>query len=264
MVVSFSDIGLSRQLFFDRIREPESTRFLISQLEDGMTVLDVGANIGYYTLIAARNIKGGIIYAVEPDPRCVELLKRNVTLNNLTDRVELHAIAFGDKVGTAKFLRSVAFNVSRIPGEDEELDHNAVVDVPMVTLDDFLKDKGCDVNLIKCDAEGYEYFIVKGGEKTLRSAKRLKIFMEIHPGSIKRLGGNVSEMLEIMSDFNVKALVTMSPPAFRDIINPFRGYSLSYEKVIKYDSKLSELMKDENTMERLQGPYYRIFLEKGF
>jgi len=263
MIVSFSDRGISRQLFFDKIREPESTRLFVNQLEDAMTVLDIGSSIGYFPLVEATIVKRGKIYAMEPDTRNVELLKRTLALNSLTDRVPVFNMAIGDRTGEARFIASDCLNCGRVAKDCEGGGGGGAIAVPMMSIDDFIAKEGCDVDFIRCDVEGYEYFIIKGAEKTLRNSRKLKIFMEVHPTSIRMFGGDVLEMFEMLSDFKVEYLVTVSKPPLIDFINPFRGHSLRCEEVTRFDSRVSELITDGGLRRLLQGSFYRIFLEKG-
>ena len=99
MQLSFNDLGISQALMLDKIREVKATNYIQTFLDKGDIVLDIGANIGYYVLLEARVIKNtGHIYAIEPIPSNIKMLKRNIELNNYQN-VDIYTGAMGEKVG---------------------------------------------------------------------------------------------------------------------------------------------------------------------
>src|SRR5437762_6700710 len=98
MELDLFDEGISRELLHCDVRERETLYVLTRILRPGMTVLDVGANIGYYVLLAARMVgPEGFIYAVEPAPANVGALQRNLRLNALDDRVRVLHMGISDR-----------------------------------------------------------------------------------------------------------------------------------------------------------------------
>ncbi len=103
MLLNLGDIGISQELFFTSVHEAESTKQTLEEIKTGMTVLEIGANIGYYALIEARLVgEKGKIIAFEPSPINMAAFKANVVLNNYDDRIETHNLGIGSTVGKFK------------------------------------------------------------------------------------------------------------------------------------------------------------------
>lgn len=260
MILDLSDKGICKDLFLYKSREPESTKIFIKEVSEGMKVVDIGANIGYYALMESRIVGDqGKVYAIEPEPRNYQLLKNNVELNNYSNRVELFNIAIGNRTGKELFEISDKYNTHRIAKSRSSDKH---IEVPITTLDEFLKDKSAD--FVRMDVEGYEYFIVLGMEKTLEKKHPLKLFIEMHPRLIKYYGGDVEVMLKMLSDANFRVnYVCLWDPSFGNIVRPFKGKAIPFERVIEYKKPLKDLLENEVTKKIIAGTQtYRIFLEK--
>ena len=260
MMLDLSDKGICKDLFLYRSREPESTKIFMKELSEGMKVVDIGANIGYYVLVESRIVGNrGTVYAIEPEPRNFQLFKHNVELNDYSDRVEPFNIAIGNKTGKELFEISDKCNTHRIAKPNSS---DKCIEVPITTLDEFLEDRSAD--FVRMDAEGYEYFIILGMKKTLEKNHPLKLFIEVHPKLIKQYGGDVEDMLKLLSDASFRVnYVCLWDPSFRNIIRPFKGEAIPFEKVIEYKKPLGDLLENEVTKKIIAGTQtYRIFLEK--
>jgi FkbM family methyltransferase len=143
-------------------------------------VLDVGANIGWYTLNIGRAVEGmGRVYAFEPIPDTFATLERNVALNGMRN-VTLMNVGLGETTGEVEFyLPDVTGSVaaSQRPLFSEQ--QNARVQAKVRRLDEVAKELGLErVDLIKCDIEGGELAMLKGGIETIRRF-RPAIFLEL-------------------------------------------------------------------------------------
>jgi FkbM family methyltransferase len=157
----------------------------------GMTVIDIGANQGFFTIHAAS--KGARVIAVEPSRTNLGLLKENVEQNNLADNVVCVNCAVSDKVGTAtmfepfndrgRYLTTFVSIVERDPG-DASLRKS---EVPVTTLDELFASNKIQVcDLLKMDCEGSEYAILSS--TTPETFSRIKnISFEFHDGRIDEL-----------------------------------------------------------------------------
>ena len=175
------DDGISRFLIISDIREAYITGTVKKELHKGNIVVDIGANIGYYALLEAKLVcDEGKVYAIEPIPDCIELLKENIRLNNYSN-IEIHQLAIGDKSGVAAMYVGKWLNRSQMKELDiykpELLDHE--ISVQVSTLDDFMENKPYP-DVIRMDVEGYEYQIIKGMKGILEEKLPLKLFMEFH------------------------------------------------------------------------------------
>lgn len=188
--IDLSEESLSRQLALDGIREPESTEFLRSQIGEGDIVLDIGSNIGYYVLIEASLVgESGKIYAIEPSPDNIRLLKRNVRENNYSNIVEVYSIAVAEKKGRITLFTSSKSNLNTTFKDsklivEKRISYDKTIEVEGVTVDEFLKDK-MPPTFIRMDIEGGEVEVIKGMKETLQLEKLQKLFIEIHPHLIE-------------------------------------------------------------------------------
>jgi len=172
--------AIHADLFVHKKREPICTDYLIKSgiVKKGDTVLDIGANIGYYVLVESNLVgKNGHIYAVEPVSSNFELLKKNVHLNRLSN-VSTFQYAFGDRITDGEIFVSDKANLCAMSKEAVGGEVLAVQHVNVMTVDEFVKDKKTPT-LVRMDVEGYEYEIIKGMAETLKSG--VKILVELHP-----------------------------------------------------------------------------------
>lgn len=177
MYLDIRDKGVSRELALMEVREKLLTETLQNTLREGDCVVDIGANIGYYALIEARSVgPHGKVYAIEPVPHNMQLLEDSVRLNNYSN-VETFQLAVGQQNGTLPLYISDHPNWSSFYPSRNVVGR---VNVAVVTLDSFLKDKRRP-SLIRMDVEGYEYEILKGMNDILESTTPLRLFVEFHP-----------------------------------------------------------------------------------
>lgn len=160
-------------------REPEMALWR-RWIEPGMTVVDAGANIGYYTLSAAlRAGASGRVLAVEPCSACVGCLRETLRLNDLAG-VTLYAGAASDHSGTVQIQLRESSDVSAVISAQAAatLAPGAVETSPCITLDALCEQEGMtSVDVLKIDVEGHEYAVLRGAERVLRDHAPL-IFYE--------------------------------------------------------------------------------------
>lgn len=199
MLVDPADEVLARYLLQEGTWEPFETSLFEGSISPGMTVVDIGANIGYYTLIAARLVgDGGRVVAFEPDPHNYALLRRNVVRNGFEDRVTLVPAVVSDHHGHSTLYRDKgnlgAHSIARanVAGSDP-------LSVPCLTLDEALSDVDVSiVDVIKMDVQGAEGLVVAGASRVLAQGA-LKVFMELWPEGLQQVGTDPSAVLEALA-----------------------------------------------------------------
>jgi FkbM family methyltransferase len=146
-----------RNTYVKGTKDPHVFRWLDRFLRSGMNVLDVGANVGAYTLAIARSVgPQGLVVAVEPDEVNVAYLRRNVEANRLTN-VRIEAVAAGAECGSIGFVRSD----SNCGGHRVGLGSDC--SVPLVTLDALVATHRLpSVDFVKMDIEGFEHEALRG------------------------------------------------------------------------------------------------------
>jgi FkbM family methyltransferase len=155
-------------------------RILLLNLRPGTVFYDVGAHIGVFSLIAARNLGAlGSVFVFEPDPLNVRRIKEHASRNQL-DSIRIIPKAVCSSVGKLRFLRaSLRSSMNRgVLVEDASAAQESTIEVESITLDAFARENALP-SLIKIDVEGSEAAVLQGSEEIFRSAKPLLV-CEIH------------------------------------------------------------------------------------
>jgi FkbM family methyltransferase len=173
------------------LHEFEDMAFVLHVLRQGDVFIDVGANVGSYTILAAGVCKAQCI-SLEPVPKTFAHLLANVRLNDLESLVSCRNVAAGSAAGTVQFTSGLD-TVNHVVAEDEQV--GDAVSVPVDTLDGILR--GVSATVIKIDVEGFESQVLDGSGETLRSSSLLAVLMEIN-GSGNRYGFNDDLLRERM------------------------------------------------------------------
>ena len=201
--VDTRDISVTPHILIKGFWEMWITRVFMDSLQKGMTVVDIGANIGYYSLIAASMIgEQGRVFAFEANPDIFEILFRNIEINSYLNKTTLINKAVFDKTGSLNFhnykLHHGGSSVCKITEESQKefRDEVEVIEVEAVSLDDYFSDKDIKVDLIKIDAEGSEARIFKGMEKIVKDNPQLTIICEFTPSMVQSLGDDPGTFLE--------------------------------------------------------------------
>jgi FkbM family methyltransferase len=176
-----NDDGISTELALFNTHEPLNTKLFAQNIKKGMICFDIGANIGYYTLLESRIVGDeGRIIAIEPSPINFKQLQKNIKNEN-ANNVELYQLAGGDKNGTIQFLLDPHSNLSRIISKEESKKAvGEIVEVPVKKLDSFLDESSIKkLDLIRMDVEGYEFNILEGMKNSIKKFRPM-IQMEVH------------------------------------------------------------------------------------
>jgi FkbM family methyltransferase len=148
--------------------EPETVALLDELLAGGGTFLDIGANIGFFTLHVASKHKGVRVVAFEPNPSLFPLLAKNVEVNGFVD-VVCKPFAISSKRGTAQLHLSASDMSASLEGDFSHQRSDSVVEVPMESLDAYAQETAIIAPLvIKLDVEGHEKHAFEGAIRTLR------------------------------------------------------------------------------------------------
>jgi FkbM family methyltransferase len=199
LVVNTRDVLMSKSLLWTGTYERHVSRLILERLKPGDLAADIGANLGYFTTVMADRVRAGggtgagKVFAFEPDPGNLRLLRTNVAINALEEWVEIFPMALGEK-STRIYLTNLD---DPNAGGRMTLDSEAEVDghfgkdfsrrpVESISWDDHFTEPP-RLALIKIDVEGYEPRVFKGMEKTLR-AHHPVILMEFSPENIARSG----------------------------------------------------------------------------
>jgi FkbM family methyltransferase len=162
--------------------EPEVQATIRAFCKPGMAVYDVGANIGYTSLLMAQAVgREGLVIAFEPHPKNLDRLQANIELNPFASIVEIVPLAVADQTGPARFQIHVSGGMGRLVGTSVKPDRFiGEIDVSQISLDEFVYGQGNPTpELIKVDIEGGEGLAMRGMRRLLRHA-RPTLLLELH------------------------------------------------------------------------------------
>lgn len=166
--------------------EPEEEAWYRQHVHAGHVVVEVGANIGYFTVMLARAVgETGRVISYEPDPTLNGILRENVARNGYA-MVEVRQSAVADQRGVLNFYRS-----RKSQGDNRLFTHGrdgGVLNVDAVTLDEDLAELGVRVDLLKMDIQGAEPLALRGYEQTLESCPPRRMLIEFWPHGLAGMG----------------------------------------------------------------------------
>ncbi len=194
----------------NRIHEEATTKLFKQIVKEKDVVVDLGANIGYFTLLAAKLVgKNGKVFSLEPEPKNFSYLKKNIEINNYS-QVIANQKAVSNKNGKTKlyvcsydtghhtinqYSGIEAYSRGRKSKEES-------IEIETVTLDSFLEGRTDSVDVIKMDVEGAEALVLAGMDKTLRSNQGIKMFVEFFPLLIEKMGNSPREFIrKLLEDY---------------------------------------------------------------
>jgi FkbM family methyltransferase len=205
LIVDTRDSLLAPWLLLDGLWESHVTGWLQTALPDGGVFVDVGANIGYFTVLGAQVLgERGRVVAVEAHAGLAEVLRRNVIINGMNDRVTVwHRAAWSGPATLAFHQRTHYVANSSIGRVDvdrlSELgDTEEVAEVEGAALDDLLRELP-RVDVLKMDVEGAEVRALTGLRKTIAANPGLTIMFEWSPEQLVQVGDRPEALVDLLS-----------------------------------------------------------------
>ena len=199
--------GMGFMFFFHRPYEENEWRFMQNFLKPGMTFFDVGANQGFYTLLAAKKVqKEGMVFSFEPVPSQMKKLRKNIKINGFGN-VKIEGLALGSESGFAALHISLngdeAMSSLREPYMDASSKREAI-QVPVLTLDEYvLKNKIQSVDFIKVDVEGGELGVLQRAINIIKNYR--PIFMcEVQDIRTQQWGYSSKEICRFLESYSYK------------------------------------------------------------
>ncbi len=208
----------SKLKFLLKWSESESVRVCKKVIHPGMNVLDIGANVGYFTLLFSELVgPENKVFAFEPHPETYRLLVKNIHSSKYKNIIPVRK-ALSDKEGEVEFFevkdisKSSFYDVSKYLSKVDPRGYafKKRLTVDTITLDDFLGKIGDpEINFIKMDIEGAEPKALAGMKKTIERSKDLKMIVEFNAGTLQVGGVSSSEFLNqlIEMGFEIKAVL---------------------------------------------------------
>lgn len=238
--VDTRDLTLAPHILLDGYWEMWITKVFMQIVKENMKVLEIGSNIGYYTLLAASLVgSNGKVISFEANPETFETLSWSVEINGFLDRVELvNKVILDTSKKTVFFMRNRHRGNSSIGSPSEEMliygnDEAKEIEIDSISIDEYFDEK-IQIDVIKIDAEGSEPYIFQGMQRTLALNHQVKIICEFCPSQIIGAGADPRKFLELLVDL---------------------GFTL---KTIDFNSNTVEISIDE----LIELPHSELFLQR--
>jgi FkbM family methyltransferase len=178
--VDTNDIAICSHILLDGVWEEWITDFVRRTLRPGAVFVDVGAHVGWFTLVACDTVgPDGKVFAIEPQPKLASLIRSSLAVNGFADRASVYNLALSDERSKATlFQRPNDSGCATIlaPGKGFIIE----TEVDVFTLDEIID--GQKVDYIKIDAEGAEPRILRGAIATLDANPEIQLLVEHHAG----------------------------------------------------------------------------------
>jgi len=203
------DSIISKSLAMNYVWEPLDTDFILSNVKQKMNVLDLGANIGYYTILISKIVGNlGKVFAFEPSKENYEILTKNIRANRCFNVHSFQkAVSDLNKSGTL-FLDDKNWGDHRIIDfAVSEKDQNRKSEkVDLVNLDSFIP-SDISFNFIKMDIQGAEILALNGMRDIIKRSESLKMLIEFWPYALQNSGYQPQKLIEILRDYGFKLFI---------------------------------------------------------
>jgi FkbM family methyltransferase len=207
LFVNSNDPVITPSLFLNGTYEPFETKIFMNLIKENDILLDIGANIGYYSIIAASIIKKGKIYAFEPEPHNYDLLTRNIKINGYNNIIPVQKVVSNFN-GKVKMYIDNKNTGSHSLSQENVANLKNYLEVNSIKLDDYLEGiNQRKVDIIKMDVQGAESQVIDGLTKTLHHNTSIKIIMEFWPKGLINMEINPIKFLQKIKTLGFKIAV---------------------------------------------------------
>ncbi len=215
MYVDTRDTSFSPHIMFEGIWEKEITGVWRTQIRPDDVVLDVGANFGYYGLIAAPDLDlktKAAVHFIEPNPHLTPLIDKSAKVSGLFNHYHVEQAAISDKPGSITFnlLKdqwcSSSINDSKRLAEYTGIEYEVeeTIKAKVKTIDQYAKEQNIkEVGLMKLDVEGFEDKAFAGMEQVLKNSPNLRLFLEFTIDAYEDAKGFFKELQDAFSSVQV-------------------------------------------------------------
>ena len=200
---------LFSRLILSNKYEPEVSQLCWKYLDPEKDVIDIGANIGFFSVLFAKSIKDRKVLSIEPTPNALRRLRRNLDLNNVSEKVVVFEGVVSDVNGLV--------NLGTIEGKEEysslgAMDHPAInnnnkiqIETVSRTLDQLVSDNMIEPGFIKIDVEGAENLVLKGAVETLQRNRPI-IVSELYDFLLKRNGTSAQQVISKLESLDYSVI----------------------------------------------------------
>ena len=239
------------------------TDFFKKNIQKGDVVLDLGANIGYFTCLFADLVgPTGKVFAFEPEENNFQLLKKNVAVNGY-DNVILEQKAVSNKTEKIKMFIATSPKDHRIY---DPLDDRESTDIDCVTLDDYFKNFDEDISFVKSNVQGADFGVFQGMNSILKKQNsNIVLALEFSPAMLQGFGSNPEEFIDLIFKNNFK-LFDLNPykkifsVTKKQLLNEYtienkKKYTRRYGRIEASETELTDELLEEIVNQELKWPW---------
>lgn len=200
--------------FLSSSYEPDVWNWLKQRTVPGSIILDVGAQFGLYSMLAARHIGAdGRVFAFEPSPETVAVLRRHLTNNGMNGRVEIVQAAVGPEEGEVTFYMAGTHPSNTLAPTTVDPVKLTPVKVKAITVDGFCRQRQLKPTILKIDVEGWELQVLRGATEVVQDPA-LTICVEMHPYAWESAGYTAADFTSFVeaNGFEIVPLTGQSSP----------------------------------------------------
>jgi FkbM family methyltransferase len=223
-IICYKDSILAKYIFTQKFEQNE-IEFIKKYLNEGDVFIDIGSNIGLFSLIGAKYVgKSGKVFSFEPAKRTYQRLIENIKLNNLQNIFALN-MAISNIKGIFKLnISDTKYDAWNSFGKPTAGEIKKTEDVITTTIDDFVSEyKLNNISLIKIDVEGWEIPVLQGGKELFSSKHAPTLLVEFTDENAKNAGYSCKELYYILKDFGY-TLYTYNSKENKLVIENLREY----------------------------------------
>lgn len=199
--------GFTQELIYGNNYEEATTNIFKGFIKQGSIVVDIGANVGYFTLLSSLVVGDkGKVYAFEPEPKNYQLMLQNIKLNKLSNIVAENK-AVSDKNGSIEFFvdevesggNSIFQNA--VQYGDKDLSHS--IQIETVSIDKYFSNNEV-IDFIKIDVQGAETLVLDGMRDIVKRNDNIKMVIEIAPYWLEKAGYSTAQCWELLTELGFK------------------------------------------------------------
>lgn len=196
--------SVQARIYYFKSYEPNIEKLIVDSLSEGSCFFDVGSNVGYFSIIAAKRVgETGRVHAFEPLPKNYRVLEVNSQINGL-DNVVINKAVVSDKEGEVIFYP---------PNDPDEWGTGSVIGgnkaeafkIPSITLENYVRSKNIKrVDLVKIDTEGSEFHVIAGFKCVLEETGFPKIICEVNENWLKLANTQPQDLIASLRHFGYR------------------------------------------------------------
>lgn len=220
---------VAKRLLRGEVWEPHFGAIVRCCVEAGDTVADIGANIGYNTVVLARQVgPQGRVIAFEPQSQIRQQLSLNVVENGFSTNVEIFSYALGDQDGVELELEPIDYNAEVVNVGDTKVGRGGEK-IQLRTLDSFRIDR---LKFLKLDVQGFETNVIRGADKTIKLCRPL-MFVEVEEWNLKAQSTSAVELISSILNLEYTIVWIKNDWPVDQICLPKEQESLYLDKILK-------------------------------